>query len=798
MNRVHLFWATFVVLASIASATTYTWTGGAGDCLFSTAGNWDGNVAPTAATATDTLEFTVGGIASNDIANLTVGDITVTLASGAELTLGGQQKIGGSGTLTLGGDGTGRLVFDATGGLDAQPIVINAGVFKVGSSLTGSALGSAADTAPITVNAGGTFDVNYFDTTTVVDYPRSQVTHDKLIRIAGTGAPGTGGAIINSANKNPGNTKTIGDLVLLADATIGGSNRVDVIPLIDDNNVAYGTRATHASVSGDYVLTVADAGPTRARYKGLWNCTVNVKSITVTAGAELLFGNDVAFTLSDGVLNLIDGGKICTWGQNYHFQYPIVVTGSNNNIRSGSGTGYFDGALTVSDGAALSCSDGTVNFYGAVTGDVANTGAQLHFYTKVHGNTSGAAKGNTTFFHGGLDGIVTLKGNNSAAGQAVFYPDTSCFHGYFRTNGEGTIDGRTGEYVQKKNNIFAGAPMSLTVIGGITVNGQHNFGTYSDSISRVVLITNSTINVTEAFSAGRLGPREAGNHSIARLGDGTTVTAAYVLTGYNMWPNYGAIELLDGSVVNATNRVCAGYHWDQVTIPKCYGTTNANEWITVDGGTLNADGIGIGIGFRGPQSRFFLKNGTVNAKGFYFQAFRAKGAGVSGGGLCIGGTNTFRFVMSGGTLNLGAWGFESRGREDNSEANVILSGGTLNAVEDFSIPYWNPTLFGTWRGGSPDGFTLNTAGRTVTLRTALNGLGDVKLTGEGTVVGTNAMQGALGGRWTVDGGMTADLRGAASLLGGLSAGTNANVTLDVGAGRSAAFFSRDGSWPLGG
>ena len=583
-------------MGSAASVATYTWTGGAGDGLFSTAGNWLDGVAPTAATANDTLAFMVSGTAMNDIPNLTVGNVDVLLLSGTQLTIEGS-KFGGSGTLVKEGDGT--LVFNAT------------------------------------------------------NMPGVSFSH--------------------------------------------------------------------------------------------------------------------AMTVNDGILKI-----------------PVV--------------GDFYGALTVSNGAAMICSSGNpINFRGPVEilGATTNTGCQLHFYTRVKGNTVAANAGNTTYFHGGLDGIVTLLGGDNQAGQAVFYKETSPCYGYFRTNGEGYIDGRTGEYFQKKSNIFAGAPQNLTQVGGITVNNQVNFGTYSDSISHVVLISNSTINVTEAFSAGRVGPRIAGNHSIARLGAATTVTAAYVLTGYNMWPNYGGIELMDGSVVTATNRVCTGYHLGQDTIPKCYGTTNANEWITVDGGTLNADGIGIGIGFRGPQSRFFLKNGTVNAKGFYFQAFRAKNSStISGGAIYISGTNTFRFVMTGGTLNLGSWGFESWGREDNSEANVILAGGTLNARENFSIPYYNPTLFGTWRGSSPGGFTLNTAGRTVTLRTALNGLGDVKLTGAGTVVGTNAMQGALGGRWTVDSGMTADLRGAASFLGGLSAGTNANVTLDVGAGRSAAFFSRDGSWPL--
>ena len=572
------------------SGTTYAWTGGAGDCLFSTAGNWQGGVAPTAATASDSLAFSVGGVASNDIAGLTVGDIDVTLVSGTELTLAGW-KFGGNGTLTK--TGRGSLVFSATNMPNAnysQAIAVNEGFLKI-------------------------------------------------------------------------------------------------------------------PISGD-----------------------------------------------------------------------------------------FYGALTVAEGACMLCSSGTVNFRGPVeiAGVSTNTGAQIYYYTRVKGNPTGANAGNTTWFRGGLDGVVTLLGGSSKSGQAVFYADTSCFHGYFRTNGRLEIDGRTGELVRKVNNIFAGAPQNLTVVGGITVNGQDNFGTYSDRHDRIVLITNSTINVTGALAAGRVGPNGSGNKSTMRLGAGTTVTAGLVLTGHNAWPNHGAIEILTGAVVNVTDHICAGYHSGQDIPAK--GQTN--EWITVDGGTLNADGIGIGVGLRGPQSRFYLKSGTVNAKGVYFQAIRAKGAGVSQGGVHIGGTNTFRFVMTGGTMNIGAWGFESWGREDNSEANVILSGGSLNATEDFAIKYYNPTLFGTWRGGSPGGFTLNTAGRTVTLNTALNGLGDVKLTGNGTVAGTNAMQGVVGGKWTVDNGMTADLRGAASLLGGLAVGTNAVVALDVGAERSAAFFSRDGSWPL--
>ena len=572
-------------------AATYTWTGGEGDGLFSTPGNWRGGVAPTAATADDSLAFTLGGVVTNDIAGLTVGDVGVTLASGTKLTVFGE-KFGGSGTLTK--DGAGTLLFSATNAPDAEfshAVAVNGGIFQV----------------------------------------------DK--------------------------------------------------------------------------------------------------------------------------------------------------------------TGDFHGALTVADGGCMLCSDGTVNFHGPVeiVGVSTNTGAQLHYYAKVRGNPACANAGNTTHFHGGLDGVVTIlgsSGGNGMSGQAVFYEDTSCFHGFFRTTGECAVNGNTGELVRKAGNMLVGNRGDC-VIGGITVSNQHNFGVFGDGIGDVVTITNSTISVTEAFSAGRVGP--GANKSIARLGAGTTVTAAYVLTGYNLWPNYGAIEILDGAVVNVTNRICAGYHLNQSVPPK--GPTN--EWITVDGGTLNAEGIGIGIGGEaGPTSRFYLKKGTVNAEGVYLKAFRAKGAASSRGTNCVGGTNTYRFVMTGGTFNMGEWGIVSLGCEDNSEANVILAGGTMNATKDFPIPYYNPTLFGygNWRGGAEGGFTLNTAGHAVTLNTALNGMGDVRLTGNGTVAGTNAIQGVLGGRWTVDGGMSADLRGAASLLGGLSVGANAAVTLDVGAERSAAFFTRDGSW----
>ena len=776
-KRVSVMMGAVVAATTTAFAATYTWTDGAGDHLFSTPGNWDGGAAPTAATAADTLAFTTGGFATNDIAGLTVGDIAVTLAAGDELTLGGAQKIGGSGTLTLGGDGTGTLVFDVTGGLDEQPIVINGGIFKVGASLTGSALGSSADTAPIRVNAGGTLDVNY-TCAGDIDYERCQVTHDKLIYIAGTGAEGAGGAIVNTGENGSKWPPQLGDVILTADATIG-PKRTDVGTLVN-GSTEYGARATHASITGDYVLTFTDTAPGSTMYHGVRNFTISVKSITVTNGADLLIGENATISLSDDILRLVNGGKLTCSSQSSSlpFPSPITVEGSNNRIRCTNGSGYFNGPITIPADAALTFSQGNLYFYGKVTGDPLVSYSDTSYCN--------------AYFKGGLDGIATFKGaSGKASGRPIFDTANSCFSGAFLTTGEATIDGNSGVIVRKDGNVFAG---SQATAAGITVNKQNNFGVFGDE-TEVVLITNSTISVSGNFTAGRLSPRSAGNKATMRLGEGTTVTAGNVYTGNNAWPNHGAIEILSGAVVNVTNSICVGFHDGNAVPPK--GSTN--EWLTVDGGTLNATaGIVIGCGYRGPQSRIYLKSGTMNVNGVCLQGYRTvkNTATFTQGSVRFGGTNTYQFVMTGGTLNLGSRGFKQYGKEENSEANVILSGGTLNATADFTLPFFIPTLFGTWRDGFSDSFTLNTAGHEVELCTALTGASDVTLTGAGTIAGTNAMQGVLGGKWTVNGGMKADLRGAASFLGGLDVGANAAVTLDVGAGRSAAFFSRDGSAPL--
>ncbi|MBQ6103384.1 MAG: hypothetical protein IJL06_06895, partial [Kiritimatiellae bacterium] len=91
------------------------------------------------------------------------------------MTLSGAGKISGPGTLLKTGSGT--FTFNAQGGLDAQPIIVSNGVFKLGDNLSTRALGSSSDASPIIVETGATLDINYNVSTSNYDAVRASLTH---------------------------------------------------------------------------------------------------------------------------------------------------------------------------------------------------------------------------------------------------------------------------------------------------------------------------------------------------------------------------------------------------------------------------------------------------------------------------------------------------------------------------------------------------------------------------------------------------------------------------------------------
>ena len=297
----------------------------------------------------------------------------------------------------------------------------------------------------------------------------------------------------------------------------------------------------------------------------------------------------------------------------------------------------------------------------------------------------------------------------------------------------------------RQSGTYTGADITCAVLGVADASNTTVNATFLDS----------TLNVRELY-LGWGHTFVNGGH--LTLGEGTTLTTSKIAIGDT-----------------GTNR------YDGVS-----------SSFTVDGGTLNLTGTTFFVSYHSPCAEFVLNSGTVTAGTAAIQMHAHNVTNYAH----LGGHSTSVFRQNGGTFNYGGAGFTSHEHEDNTEDGfIVLKGGAFNATANWSIPHYIPLCF---KDGVAGGWTLNQAdGTTATWTTALFGNGDVALNGAATLVGTNEVQGAVGGKWTVGDGFTAGLEGAASLLGGIALGEGASATVDIATNRSAVFTARDGGDEFG-
>ena len=297
----------------------------------------------------------------------------VTIAADDAVALNGAGKLGGPGTLVKTGEGT--FTFNAQGGLDAQPVIISNGVFKVGDDLTGNALGNPADTSPIVVADGGTFEVNYNVAGSNTDAARSRVTRDKLVHIAGDGHEGQGALVSNNAQGGYG-AHVLSDIVLDDDASVGGTQRFDVRGSVS------GYVRNSASIYGPgKTLTVKNT-----RNFAIVNAATTLDSIVVTNGGVLQIEGAASSTwdVPNGI-RLYDGTVIAYGGSSEVFPAGLGITAVSgaNVISNASGTATFNGPITVAPGATLTHKAGTVNYGGAINGTLNVSGGTMNFASGV-------------------------------------------------------------------------------------------------------------------------------------------------------------------------------------------------------------------------------------------------------------------------------------------------------------------------------------------------------------------------------------------------------------------------------
>ena len=221
-------------------------------------------------------------------------------------------------------------------------------------------------------------------------------------------------------------------------------------------------------------------------------------------------------------------------------------------------------------------------------------------------------------------------------------------------------------------------------------------------------------------------------------------------------------------------------------------------------GTINVTttsegfGLGLNIGYRiGGNGTYNLSGGTLNSLGSFVTLGAGGGntgtwnvtggtANVRGIGLTTSASATGTFTLTGGRVNIGAYGIANAG--GGGTRNKNLGGGTIGALANWSSSE-NMTLTGT--NGNVTFNTLDasdgTTARTIALSGALSGTGGLIKDGDGTLTlsGTNTYTGPT----TVAAGVLA-LSGSGSISG--------SATIDVASGATLDVSGMSGSpWTLG-
>ena len=496
----------------------------------------------------------------------------VTIAADGDVTLNGAGKLGGPGTIVKTGEGT--FTFNATGGLDAQTIVVSNGVFKMGDDLTGIALGATADSSPIVVAAGGTLDLNY-NASSTTDDARSKVTREKLMIIAGDGCDGKG-AIVN--DNLPG-YRTISQLELSDDASVGGSVRYDV------RGSLTGYVRNSASIYGPgKTLTVKNTSAF-----GIVYSDVTLGELLIADGGVVqmegsgTYSFDNGIHLAGGTLNFYNGvpGTV-----------PITADSGANVIKTAAGTTTVGGAVTVASGATLTHSSGTTVFNGAINGPM-------------------TVSGGTPTFNGAINGTITPSGG------------TTYIAGGAPASGLTVAGARGSEIVRlRQSGTYTGANISA-----------YSFGIADVADSTVdATFNNSTLNI-DNFYLGWGGIASG----LVSIGAGTTLNAGKICVGDNGTSTNKAIKSvfsIDGGTVNLTgpNFYIAynGPHSDfvlnsgtlnidQATIRlrmnnQQLGGYNTSRFIQ-NGGTFTYGGTGFTARYEdnNEYGQIILQGGTMNA-----------------------------------------------------------------------------------------------------------------------------------------------------------------------------------------
>ncbi len=567
--------------------------------------NWlDANAAATAFLPADNVLFT------NNTVNTTV-DLTIAAFPGSTHVTGTNNfNFIGTGSLCGGApmvkDGPGSFSLGTSNDFTG-PVTVSGGTLVLSNAY---ALGRAAS---VTLN-NGQLNLNGMNSS----------GRAYSFSLAGSGAGGSGLLLNNGTTIY--NNEPVGDVTLLADATIGGgTNRFDL-----------------GSTSGANVLSANNHKLTKVggEDSAIRSQTTNLTQLIVNGGRLWSENNDNNL---GPLITVGAGGGVGTWGN--RSQNAAVTLNGGRIVNLGNGTGTWTGSVTLTANSALDPNGNSLNLLGPVGGNY-----QL---TQISGGTTITVASNS--YTGGTvisNGTVQV-GNNTAAGSIL---GPIAVYGY----GTATFDRSDSQVIT--NPITGSGNMYYIGTNAIefsAVNTGGTLGLGGPLGGATGVPATMFVNPGDAITVGTLQLSAANVSPSALIQSGGAVTATNnVVVG--AWGYETSVLNLSGGQFEATNGTAG------VTL----GSTGNGVW-NLSGGVAEVSAITLNSGsdaYGGGYDALNLTNGIL----------RIGAGGISSPTKPL---NTNYINLAGGTLGaLASWSstnaitLSGTPTLDSSSSTVTLSG----------------------------------------------------------------------------------------------------------------------------
>jgi fibronectin-binding autotransporter adhesin len=750
----------FAVVPSIANAAN-VWDGGGATNLWSDLANWDDDLFPTYGTLTfsgsaQTTNVVDASINMNSLFWNGTSAWTLNAANSAVISLfdngGAQAKVENqsTGTLTV----NAPISFAANNGSPANPFgEINAvnGDITFGPAAAFSVVGSSVNGIKFWGGAG------------------RSVTFNNTVSAAGKYFSTTGSGAINigaAASVAVGNIHVMN----------GGALNLSGGTLTHDANTGIrlggdlGTGNQNLALGGTVNLTPVAGGLT---YSGLINSVTGNTSGALlidsqnTSGTNTLSGS--IFLDSPLRLQVAAGGSLAVTG---------VVSNASSLTKQGGGTLTLSGANTFAGGTTLAA--GALNLGNAAA---LGGGALTVSGNSTLDNTSGGAITMAAAKNINLNADLTFTGTNNinlnggtiAVGGAAGARTLNVAGGTLSTNNLTTAAGVTLSKTGAGTLTLTSTANNATNLAGVlniesgrvvafsdvTLGGLSGSGTYElGGTSRWLFINGagtSSFGGTIQNGAAALGVTKDGTGTQSVTGNMTLgsdfrlIRGSLTLSGTNTFSAPSTVGL--GAAITDASRPTLNLAGGTTTVPNNQfniGTiAGGNAILNVTAGTLNANRNGAASFAAGAGDN---TRGFVTMSGGVINAVNEFWLGQSGTGNAANAYGAM--TMTGGTLNGGSWIAIGR----NGKGIVNMSGGTINVAANF----------------------FTTGG------VAANSVGVMNLSGSGIVnVNTNA---ANGGYYVAETGT-----GILNMSGGaVNIATTAANGLNIAAGGGAGIANLNG------